>query len=424
MSSSLAAVLCFKCLVLFGLGFQAVKFATRSLGDVGMRLNTTPRNPNVLECVHEILARLVKGVYARDRGDPTASRYWKDIDYTEMDIDQFGGPDSQARKLKVSGSRGQSKPDEPIRVMVFKRCGSDNRKYLLKTDDDEEEEVYVPAPKYVVAIRGTMMNWKDWRANMNILGETICGLRPLYGPVMEVIKDVHDKCSADGDVCVAGHSLGAMLALVATRLLAKEKQIVLKAHLFNPPYISVSTLTKKAFLQVPIGLEKVLGIIPVFGPSAAAAVRRGAERLYDIHEEMVTAAAEEFLREKWDSAVASNQLTDVQNLVTEFLKLICTPTTGELGRSRLTNSINGFRIPQLDSLLNLKEAELGKHLDSGLNNSFPYLPGETPYPQTYRNLFPRIRICIVYSAFEVQVRMKLDEILGRRFCKDVFRAYL
>ncbi|KAL3698415.1 hypothetical protein R1sor_012491 [Riccia sorocarpa] len=353
--------------------------AIRSIGDYYTRQKTNPRELNGSEWAHEDMASLVKGVYARDKGDTNASRYWEQIGYSKMDIEESVGESSPT----------ESGPQVPIRVMVFKRRDSDDRKYLLKRDD-VKDPVQVPAPKYVVAIRGTM-SWKDVITDKEILREIICELRPLYEPVMKFIKIVHDMYSADGGVWVAGHSLGAMLALVATRRLAIDEQIVLEAHLFNPPFISFGTLAKKAALQVAIGAEDVLGMIPGLG-SAAAAIRRGAERFAEEHERILAAGCEVLLNQDWASAVNSNdQLINrgyCPHLYVNQKDFICNEYiryfgTGELRPISFTSIVrNKFgysenrsachRLPQ--AYLHTNHWGKGKHEPHKLHQWFSYDP--------------------------------------------------
>ena len=105
-------------------------------------------------------------------------------------------------------------------------------------------------PNIVIAFRGTMMRWADWKANLMIyLGRLeshqrfTAGLKAVERAVEEV---------GWGRVCVTGHSKGAAIGLLVGRAMA-EKGKLIEAHLFNPPHPTVRN-------GRPFGWVPVLGL--------------------------------------------------------------------------------------------------------------------------------------------------------------------
>lgn len=139
-------------------------------------------------------------------------------------------------------------------------------------DAGVKPEEPVPPPKYVVAIRGTILrrnegkgiDLKDVKPDLQILSETLHTTRDLYEPARRLIKAI---CTMqDGGVnrvWIAGHSLGAMIAFMATRELALQNStpLVLHPHLFNLPYSSLfgiaSSVCRDISKTLDRGMEKV-----------------------------------------------------------------------------------------------------------------------------------------------------------------------
>ncbi|KAL3685849.1 hypothetical protein R1sor_003871 [Riccia sorocarpa] len=276
--------------------------------DDTMVKNAQRREVATLQYVHEIMARLVDGVYARDRGVPNHERYWLDIDYTEMDINECEFGDADARE-KISDR------EIPLRLMVFKRRGSGGGEYLQK-EDDIKDPVKVQAPKYVVAIRGTLINWsgtlidrKGWsdlKADLHILFQTICIINGLNEPVKNIIQGLYRKCNGDGEVWVTGHSLGAMLGEGATRLLADKEDIVLQAHLFNLPNVSLRTLFKEFTLRSARGFDNFVSRFGFVGELAGGLAVGSGRVLTSVGDGAMTAMSKLLFPSAWTRAVESN----------------------------------------------------------------------------------------------------------------------
>lgn len=138
--------------------------------------------------------------------------------------------------------RGQPSPSEPK---------------LQPTADDDNAAggrnwtcTQTSLPKYVVAIRGTVLKFPfdDLKANGHIVKETLHAEEHLYVAVENLIRKIV-KERGSPSVWVAGHSLGATIGLIATRKLALEGE-VLKARLFNPPFASSDVLFSKLVMSI------------------------------------------------------------------------------------------------------------------------------------------------------------------------------
>ncbi|GLJ35280.1 hypothetical protein SUGI_0709910 [Cryptomeria japonica] len=93
------------------------------------------------------------------------------------------------------------------------------------------------APNMVVAFRGTLPSVAgDLWMNYNLLTNRLHTTRRLQ-TALEAVKICVHKHGCE-NVWVAGHSLGAAVAMSAGRKLAEEERVFLQAHLFNPPFIS------------------------------------------------------------------------------------------------------------------------------------------------------------------------------------------
>ncbi|XP_030517316.1 GDSL esterase/lipase At4g10955-like [Rhodamnia argentea] len=98
------------------------------------------------------------------------------------------------------------------------------------------------APKAVLALRGTLLKSPTIRRDVEddlrfLAWESLRG-SVRYTIALESLKSVAEKYRS-GNVCIAGHSLGAGFALQVGKALAKEG-IYVDAHLFNPPSLSLA----------------------------------------------------------------------------------------------------------------------------------------------------------------------------------------
>ena len=84
------------------------------------------------------------------------------------------------------------------------------------------------------------------------------------------------------DIWVAGHSLGAALALIATRSLAIDHDIVINTHLFNPPYLTVGRLASKTMRGILNGVGDIgNGVVSAFGMENTWNIRAATDKMAD-----------------------------------------------------------------------------------------------------------------------------------------------
>ncbi|XP_026438613.1 GDSL esterase/lipase At4g10955-like isoform X1 [Papaver somniferum] len=97
----------------------------------------------------------------------------------------------------------------------------------------------IRAPKYVIAFRGTSKNkdtvLEDMSCNMNILLNNLHST-PRFAKAMKVVRKMVSENGAS-NIWLAGHSLGAAMAMGTGKTMAKEG-VFLEAYLFNPPFIA------------------------------------------------------------------------------------------------------------------------------------------------------------------------------------------
>lgn len=187
--------------------------------------------------LYEVLACMVEGVYAADRGKEGASVFWEAFGYEEEAL-----RDEQMTDEEIAAV---GKPSCKIRLKVFRRRDL--------AQDGHGQGLYLP--KYVIAIRGTRkFCQRDILADLQILLETLHH-NELYEIVKSMTRKVVKKHSRD-TVCVVGHSLGAAIGLIVTRELALEDMAV-ETHLFNPPFFSLETLMEKFTKAGARGLDKI-----------------------------------------------------------------------------------------------------------------------------------------------------------------------
>ncbi|KAG5561524.1 hypothetical protein RHGRI_004533 [Rhododendron griersonianum] len=107
-------------------------------------------------------------------------------------------------------------------------------------------------PRYVVAFRGMMTGWEtmsqDLTLDLKVIRNTL-EQSPRFKHAMQAVQHTVSIAGA-ANICLAGHSLGSAMALLA----GKNMAIVgffLETFLFNPPFISVSieVMTKTEILK-------------------------------------------------------------------------------------------------------------------------------------------------------------------------------
>lgn len=97
------------------------------------------------------------------------------------------------------------------------------------------------APKAIIALRGTLLRAatirRDIQDDLRILTMEDLSGSCRFHKTLEAVRTAVGKYGSS-EVCMAGHSLGAGLALQVGKALALEG-IFVEAHLFNPPSVSL-----------------------------------------------------------------------------------------------------------------------------------------------------------------------------------------
>ncbi|OMO71941.1 Lipase, class 3 [Corchorus capsularis] len=96
------------------------------------------------------------------------------------------------------------------------------------------------SPHYVIAFRGTLMEPDSFVRDLELDVQIILnGLRKTnrFGIAMKAVQDMVDLIGDCSRVWITGHSLGAAMATLAGKNMAKKGKF-LEAFLFNPPFIS------------------------------------------------------------------------------------------------------------------------------------------------------------------------------------------
>ena len=134
----------------------------------------------------------------------------------------------------------------------------DPRPVLMRVEGTPDQLIPVGLPKYVLAIRGTIISCPD-----DIMSDRELFFERLHlsegASVMRLLREITAKYKPH-DIWVAGHSLGAAVALIATRSLAIDHDIVINPHLFNPPYFTVGRVISKSCRGVLKGVGDTFNI--------------------------------------------------------------------------------------------------------------------------------------------------------------------
>ncbi|KAK1324494.1 GDSL esterase/lipase [Acorus calamus] len=112
---------------------------------------------------------------------------------------------------------------------------------LMDVDDSIFGVIYeypliIPiAPKYIIAFRGTD-NVNDILLDLKLIMH--CFLQTSrHSIASEAVREILDKKGTN--VWLAGHSLGAAVAISIAKQLIRERGMYLETYLFNPPYPSI-----------------------------------------------------------------------------------------------------------------------------------------------------------------------------------------
>lgn len=112
-----------------------------------------------------------------------------------------------------------------------------------------------PAPRLVIALRGTLLyKTKDLIDDLRISGEVLLESDRVQGCltlIEKVITEFLSKGGSKDEICLAGHSLGAGIALlVGKHLAAMPSGIDIDTHLFAPPMLTEASIAKDLLIKI------------------------------------------------------------------------------------------------------------------------------------------------------------------------------
>ncbi|MCL7048676.1 hypothetical protein MKW94_015395 [Papaver nudicaule] len=180
------------------------------------RLTLAP-NWNDVRYRRSVIASLVKGVYVlkddhrrhRKGSETLAPAWWESFDFKLLKPLMDGGD------FSIFGAVYEYKP-------TFNNSHDLTR-----------------APKFVIAFRGTSKNQDtvlgDMSLNIDIFRNAL-HRRSRFEKAMQAVENMVDEKGAC-NIWLAGHSLGAAIAMLSGKTKAKEG-IFLESYLYNPPFIA------------------------------------------------------------------------------------------------------------------------------------------------------------------------------------------
>ncbi|KAG5561519.1 hypothetical protein RHGRI_004531 [Rhododendron griersonianum] len=128
----------------------------------------------------------------------------------------------------------------------------------------QHNPLHIP-PRYVVAFRGTMTGWETMKQDLTLDLRVIRNTLEQTARFQLAMQAVQDTVSIAGaaNMCLAGHSLGSAMALLAGKNMAKMGYF-LETYLFNPPFISIpiEVMTKTEILKRGI---RIMGSVTTAG---------------------------------------------------------------------------------------------------------------------------------------------------------------
>jgi hypothetical protein len=205
-----------------------------------------------------------------------------------------------------------------------------NSVQVSRDEDTLDQSITAQLPKYVFAVRGTIFpRGEDIKSDVHIVVEV---LHEYEGKRMtRLLRAIKNKYGHQ-NICVAGHSLGAALALIATRSIAIEDGVVINTHLFNPPYLTVGRLVSKAVRGVLNGVGDLgdslvcllglgnTGIVRAATDTVANACKSVKAEVLRLEREMDTSSTAEKMKEESRKLLG---LDYVPNLYLNPEDLIC-----------------------------------------------------------------------------------------------------
>ncbi|KAG0625358.1 hypothetical protein M758_2G048300 [Ceratodon purpureus] len=133
--------------------------------------------------------------------------------------------------------------------------------YLRRKDIEHPLTTTGPAPHLVIALRGTLPYLsKDYKDDIRISGEILLESERVKECLILIEKVIQEFLSTPGrskdEICLAGHSLGAGIALLVGKHLAASGTNI-DTHLFAPPLLTLASIARD-LLHHPSGVTNEL----------------------------------------------------------------------------------------------------------------------------------------------------------------------
>ncbi|KAL8127818.1 hypothetical protein AgCh_014663 [Apium graveolens] len=152
--------------------------------------------------------------------------------------------------------------------------------YEFKYPSYSSSYLELKPPRYVIAFRGTILKESslssDLKSNLQFTGN-ILHKSPRFQIAMQAIQEVISLSGA-ANIWLAGHSLGAAIALLAGKNMAKVG-CPIETYLFNPPFIS-APVDKIKNEKVKHGLRIASSLITAGITAAASSNDQKQQREY------------------------------------------------------------------------------------------------------------------------------------------------
>lgn len=213
--------------------------------------------------LREVLAVLVHCVYFRDLEHRAELKLAKALGYQDEDAEKAGREHWQPMAYEEIGADVDAKKLKKLGLAFFRPMAGDPHPNKN-------------APRLAIVLRGTLPLPQfvrdlgaDAEIGLEILPESKRVMQ-CQDLILKVVNDFLDQGRSQDQICMAGHSLGAGIALLIGKHLVSAHDIHIDTHLFNPPLLTLATIATGEFLPG----KRVQRLLD-------ATVRRLVRKLYD-----------------------------------------------------------------------------------------------------------------------------------------------
>ncbi|KAG0605741.1 hypothetical protein M758_9G084600 [Ceratodon purpureus] len=177
---------------------------------------------------HRAERELAKALgYQDDDAEKAGREHWQPIAYKDID------PNVDAKKLKKLG------------LEILQPVAGD-----LHPNKN--------APRLAIVLRGTLplpQYLRDFGSDAKIALEILTRSKRVMECqklILKVIKDFLSRGGSQNQICMAGHSLGAAIALLVGKELVYAHGIHIDTHLFNPPLLTFASIASGELSQISL----------------------------------------------------------------------------------------------------------------------------------------------------------------------------